>query len=58
MEFKYAKRMRGIKPSIIRKFAKYVSEPDIISFAGGAPAPELFPLKYSDHSHLARNSYF
>jgi 2-aminoadipate transaminase len=29
--------------SVIRELLKYTQQPDIISFAGGLPAPELFP---------------
>jgi 2-aminoadipate transaminase len=31
--------------SVIRELLKYTEQPDIISFAGGLPAPEVFPLK-------------
>jgi 2-aminoadipate transaminase len=31
--------------SVIRELLKYAEQPDIISFAGGLPAPEVFPLK-------------
>lgn len=31
--------------SIIRELLKWTEKPDIISFAGGLPAPEVFPLK-------------
>jgi len=40
-----AKRMRGMQHSTIREILKITKRPDIISFAGGLPAPELFPLK-------------
>jgi 2-aminoadipate transaminase len=45
MNIKFAKRMERVKPSIIREFAKMISRPGIISFAGGAPAAELFPVE-------------
>ena len=44
MEFKTAKRMSGIKASEIREILKVTENPEIISFAGGLPAPELFPV--------------
>lgn len=44
MALKYAKRMDGIKASEIRELLKLTQQPDIISFAGGLPAPELFPV--------------
>jgi 2-aminoadipate transaminase len=31
--------------SVIRELLKLTAQPDIISFAGGLPAPELFPLE-------------
>jgi 2-aminoadipate transaminase len=31
--------------SMIRELLKLIAEPDIISFAGGLPAPELFPIE-------------
>jgi 2-aminoadipate transaminase len=31
--------------SVIRELLKYSEKPDIISFAGGMPAPEVFPVK-------------
>lgn len=39
-----AERMRGVKSSAIREILKLASQPDVISFAGGLPAPELFPI--------------
>ena len=43
-----AARARGINPSIIREILKLTVRPDVISFAGGLPAPELFPIKEFD----------
>ncbi len=40
----YADRIAGLKSSAIREILKVTSNPEIISFAGGLPAPELFPL--------------
>ena len=37
--------MNGIKASDIRELLKLTAQPDIISFAGGLPAPELFPVQ-------------
>jgi len=45
MEYKFAKRMDRMKASEIRELLKLTAQPDIISFAGGLPAPELFPVK-------------
>lgn len=40
----YATRMAQMRPSTIREILKVTAQPDIISFAGGLPAPELFPV--------------
>lgn len=45
MAFKYADRMDNIKASEIRELLKLTAKPEIISFAGGLPASELFPVK-------------
>ncbi|WP_026895384.1 PLP-dependent aminotransferase family protein [Clostridiisalibacter paucivorans] len=45
MGLNYAKRMDNIKASEIRELLKLTQQPEIISFAGGLPAPELFPVK-------------
>jgi len=44
MEYKYAERISYLKASEIREILKITERPDIISFAGGLPAPELFPV--------------
>lgn len=41
----YAKRMAGVKASDVREILKLTARPEIISFAGGLPAPELFPVE-------------
>ncbi len=45
MEYNYARRMADLKASEIRELLKITEMPDIISFAGGLPAPELFPVE-------------
>lgn len=45
MAVKFAKRMEGLKGSEIRELLKLTEKPEIISFAGGLPAPELFPVE-------------
>ena len=42
--FNLAKRMERMRPSTIREILKVTAQPEIISFAGGLPAPELFPV--------------
>lgn len=45
MSLNYAKRMDNIKASEIRELLKLTQKPEVISFAGGLPAPELFPVE-------------
>jgi 2-aminoadipate transaminase len=40
----YAERTEGMRASDIREILKVTARPDIISLAGGLPAPELFPI--------------
>jgi len=42
---RYAQRMQGMSSSVIRELLKLTQQADIISFAGGLPAPEIFPVK-------------
>ena len=44
-EYRYAHRMQKMGSSVIRELLKLTERPDIISFGGGLPAPEVFPLK-------------
>ena len=44
-EYRYAHRMKSMKSSVIRELLKLTEQPDIISFGGGLPAPEVFPVK-------------
>lgn len=41
----YAQRMSTLKASEIRELLKLAEQPEIISFAGGLPASELFPVR-------------
>jgi 2-aminoadipate transaminase len=41
---RFARRARQMKPSALRELLKLTSRPGMISFAGGLPASELFPL--------------
>ncbi len=43
-EYRYAHRMQKMGSSVIRELLKFTEQPDIISFAGGLPAPEVFPV--------------
>lgn len=44
-EKKFAARTSQLKSSVIREILKLTAQPDIISFSGGLPAPELFPVE-------------
>ena len=39
----FAERTKPIKASAIREMFKLMADPEVISLAGGSPAPELFP---------------
>ncbi|MDD3627182.1 MAG: PLP-dependent aminotransferase family protein [bacterium] len=41
----YSINARRMKKSVIRELLKLTAKPDIISFAGGLPAPETFPVE-------------
>ncbi len=41
----YSKNAKNMRRSEIRELLKFTRRPDIISFAGGLPAPETFPVK-------------
>lgn len=36
---------RNLRPSAIRAFAKYLNDPNVISFAGGSPSADTFPAE-------------
>jgi hypothetical protein len=42
---RYAQRTLGVKSSAIRELLKVTQKPEIISFGGGLPAPDVFPVK-------------
>ena len=42
---RYALRVEGMGSSVIRELLKLTEQPDVISFAGGLPAPEMFPVE-------------
>ncbi len=44
---RYALRTDNMGSSAIRELLKLTSQPDVISFAGGMPAPEVFPIEGS-----------
>jgi DNA-binding transcriptional MocR family regulator len=44
MQIQLAQRMEAMKASEIREILKLTRKPSVISFAGGLPAPETFPV--------------
>lgn len=61
-DHRYAMRTQRMGSSAVRELLKLTEQPDIISFGGGLPAPDVFPLKefteacqtvIRDHGELA-----
>jgi len=52
-----AERTKFMQSSAIRELLKFASDPEIISFAGGLPAPEVFPFREVEEAcvYIARN---
>ncbi|XXF81169.1 PLP-dependent aminotransferase family protein [Myxococcaceae bacterium GXIMD 01537] len=46
-----AQRMARMKTSAVREILKVAERPDVLSFAGGLPAPELFPVEAIAEAH-------
>src|SRR6516225_9134669 len=42
---RFAERTAHLRASTIREMLKVTQQPDVISFGGGLPAPELFPAQ-------------
>src|SRR6476620_6147281 len=56
---RYALRARGMKSSAIRELLMLIEDPEIISFAGGLPAPEVFPaveIEAATHRVLSQHA--
>jgi 2-aminoadipate transaminase len=51
-----AKRTARMQSSVIRELLKLTMQPEIISFAGGLPAPDFFPIREFDEAckHVLR----
>ena len=49
--YRFASRMSRMPVSAIREILKVAEHPEIISFAGGLPAPELFPVDAIARAH-------
>jgi 2-aminoadipate transaminase len=50
MSDQFARRMGTVHRSFIREILKVTANPEIISFAGGLPNPELFPVAAMDRA--------
>ncbi|KAF0111510.1 MAG: aminotransferase [Chloroflexi bacterium] len=44
-DYRYAQRTQRMKASAIRELLKLTEQKDVISFAGGLPAPDVFPVE-------------
>jgi 2-aminoadipate transaminase len=49
--YRFARRMSRISVSAVREILKVTEQPEVISFAGGLPAPELFPVREIAAAH-------
>lgn len=44
MNYSFSQKVSGLQASAIREILKFTSDPEVISFAAGNPAPEAFPI--------------
>lgn len=55
-----ARRMAGVRPSVIGELLRHGADPGVISFAGGYPDPALFPVEalrsLADELYLERGA--
>ncbi len=49
--FRVASRMARLKTSAVREILRVTERPEVLSFAGGLPAPELFPVEAVAAAH-------
>lgn len=49
--YRFARRMAHMNVSAVREILKITEQSDVISFAGGMPAPELFPVAEIARAH-------
>ena len=45
MDYRFSDKVKNLKPSAIREIFKSLTDPEVISFAAGNPAPESFPVE-------------
>ncbi|HET9451394.1 MAG TPA: PLP-dependent aminotransferase family protein [Aggregicoccus sp.] len=51
LQLPLSRRMSRMTTSAVREILKVADRPDILSFAGGLPAPELFPVEAIARAH-------
>ncbi|HEX8149896.1 MAG TPA: PLP-dependent aminotransferase family protein [Pyrinomonadaceae bacterium] len=51
VDYAFARRLSGMGASAIREILKVTERPEVISFAGGLPAPEVFPVEDLARAH-------
>lgn len=51
VNYSFARRVAGMGLSAIREILKVTEQPEVISFAGGLPAPEVFPVEALARAH-------
>ncbi len=44
MNYNFSHKLANLKPSVIREIFKNLTDPSVISFGGGNPSPESFPV--------------
>jgi 2-aminoadipate transaminase len=44
-QYRFAQNAQSTQSSAIRELLKVTQNPEVISFGGGLPAPELFPVE-------------
>ena len=44
MQYEISERMAAMQPSMIREILKATSNPEVIAFSAGNPAPNAFPI--------------
>src|SRR6056297_2016748 len=55
-EENYSSATNNLRPSPIREILSVIKQPGMISFAGGMPAPEIFPIdKFYEGAHLLKD---
>lgn len=55
-EDNYSYTARNVRPSPVREMLSVIKQPGMISFAGGMPAPEVFPVdKFYEGAHVLKD---